>query len=317
MTQEDETEGTPSVQAQAPAPLPPSPAMQSGEMQAAAQRVLDSFASDIESLGDTSPNHTSQDLDDLSPVLTPRAPPTWDEDNAPSAQASEDELDASASSPPANVTPAGQPNPQPDEYETPAEAEVAPAPDAPATPEQVSTPHVGRDASDQISPPGSVDGPSLPEGPPAPSGESSQLMLRLAAMADAKAMRSWVHKATDADLQLMIQSIRALHASWLHTDASLINVATQFSLLQMESTNQAAQSSREKRVLTQERTSTATRLADAEERIQQLEGERDVLRHQLNAKDGEIDGLTMALQQAILEQKGAAEASRKWRKSIS
>ena len=70
----------------------------------------------------------------------------------------------------------------------------------------------------------------------------------------------------------------------------------------------------EHKVLTQERVTCASKLADAEARIAELEAETATLKASLSAKNAECDGLTMALQQAILEQKGVAESKQKWRR---
>ena len=101
---------------------------------------------------------------------------------------------------------------------------------------------------------------------------------------------------------------------WLHADASLINMNVQFSLLQQVSKDVLVRSNTDKKALTAERTTAAARLIECEARMAEVERERDELRAALHAKEGEVGGLTMALQQAILEQKGVAESQQKWKK---
>ena len=56
------------------------------------------------------------------------------------------------------------------------------------------------------------------------------------------------------------------------------------------------------------------RLSETEARLAHAEQHADELAGSLAERTGEVDNLTMALQRAILDQKGAAEEAQKWKK---
>ena len=150
--------------------------------------------------------------------------------------------------------------------------------------------------------------------PAAPAGESGQVLHRLAALTSAAQLRSVCEDSSDSDLMKIIRAVRELHATWLQTDASLINTSIQLTLLQRDTVEQEEAFSEDRKVLTQERATCASKLADANARIAELEAEARALKQALAARTNECDGLTIALQQAILEQKGVAESQQKWRR---
>lgn len=150
--------------------------------------------------------------------------------------------------------------------------------------------------------------------PAAPAGESGQVLHRLAALTSAAQLRSVCEDSSDSDLMKIIRAVRELHATWLQTDASLINTSIQLTLLQRDTVEQEEAFSEDRKVLTQERATCASKLADANARIAELEAEARALKQALTARTNECDGLTIALQQAILEQKGVAESQQKWRR---
>jgi hypothetical protein len=146
--------------------------------------------------------------------------------------------------------------------------------------------------------------------PSAPVAESAQRLHRLAAFTRAEQLRN----LSDDELLATIRAVRELHATWLHADAALINTTLQCALLKEDAVQVEDAFRTEHKVLTQERVTCASKLADAEARIAELEAETATLKASLSAKNAECDGLTMALQQAILEQKGVAESKQKWRR---
>lgn len=149
--------------------------------------------------------------------------------------------------------------------------------------------------------PATPDPSPLPTMPRAPVDASAAMMLRLSALKDAADVRRWVGRASDEDLQLMVRAVRELHSAWLHADASLINKSLEFSLLKQASSEQVERSMSDLKVATEERVTAAARLGE-------VERERDELRQALDAKESEVNDLTLSLQQAILENKGVAEA---------
>ena len=141
--------------------------------------------------------------------------------------------------------------------------------------------------------------------PAAPAGESGQVLHRLG-LTSAAQLRSVCEDSSDSDLMKIIRAVRELHATWLQTDASLINTSIQLTLLQRDTVEQEEAFSEDRKVLTQERATCASKLADRKRTHSwRLRREHS---QALTARTNECDGLTIALQQAILEQKGVAES---------
>lgn len=216
-----------------------------------ADRVLASFASDLDSLGGdeaSSRNEHTPKEDGASPA--PRV--EWDDDDGSATPVAE----SAPSAPPAPPSPAEQhaaagPLTPPQKLENGAAAtegggdsssgspssgpRTPPAPIPAGLPPTYQTPVTDVDAAagaagaaaeteegsdfefEPPASPGSHAAPALmpaaPVMPAPPTGESAQMMMRLAALSSAAEIRKWTSKASDAELTLMIRSVRELHSS--------------------------------------------------------------------------------------------------------
>ena len=109
-------------------------------------------------------------------------------------------------------------------------------------------------------------------------------------------VRQWAQGATDDELITFVRAVRELHVSWLHAETSTINLQLEIESWRYEGEQTSA--------------AHATTLSErdtARDALAASEAQCDALRSQLSQKEHEIGSLTMSLQQAILEHKGAAE----------
>ena len=144
--------------------------------------------------------------------------------------------------------------------------------------------------------------------PPAPTADRVQLLMRISAAKQPEQVRAWAQGAADEELMTMVRAIRELHSSWLHAESSLINMNVELSLQRHEQSKTHERLEGENTVIKNEAHELSARLnaadasgAAAAEQCVQLEA-------RLRDKEAEVEQLTMQLQQAILEKKGAAES---------
>ena len=128
--------------------------------------------------------------------------------------------------------------------EAPVPLPEAPAPgtaaaEQPSEDEQVKASEAGEDDSDFEFEPaeqqgegasGVNGGDASPESR-ARSSSDAQLLMRVAACSSASDVRQWTAHAPDEELLAMVRALRDLQASWLHADASLINLNVELKLL--------------------------------------------------------------------------------------
>lgn len=141
-----------------------------------------------------------------------------------------------------------------------------------------------------------------------PSDAEVALLLRISALGGAKDVRRWAEGAADAELGSFVKALRALHQSWLCTDAALINTSVELSLLKETQVGCEVREACERRSSHE----SSRLLSESQDELAASEVVREQLAAQLAEKDAEVAGLTLALQAAILEQKGVAESQRKW-----
>lgn len=147
-----------------------------------------------------------------------------------------------------------------------------------------------------------------PDAPPSLTGEAAQLLMKLTAIKAPADLRRYFTKASDDEVNAMVSAIRDLHVAWLNADAALINMHVEASLRKEVATNQklqTAESDSQLRELASQQSAAEAKLSHSQQRCKALEDE-------LTERNEEVGNLTMALQQAILEQKGVAESKRKW-----
>ena len=160
---------------------------------------------------------------------------------------------------------------------------------------------------------------SVPEGLPPPpveegdavalTGESAQLLMKLTATKSALEVRNWAKRSSDEEVSVMVSAIRNLHSAWLSADAALINMHVEASLRKEVETNVR----RESAGIGSQLESAQAAQANAEEMLKKSERRCRALEAELTERNEEVQNLTMALQQAILEQKGVAESKKKWK----
>ena len=143
--------------------------------------------------------------------------------------------------------------------------------------------------------------------------ETAQLLQRIGSIKAAAHMRSWAAQASDAELMQLVSGVREVHASWLHADASAINMEIQLAITKQQQHEADERERDQKTNIDEMRTAIQTQLSNAEGHLATLAGEVTSLQAQLAAKNSEVKSLTTSLQQAILNQKGVAEAATKFK----
>ena len=148
-----------------------------------------------------------------------------------------------------------------------------------------------------------LHGGPLANAPKPPMAETAQLLLRLQAMANASDVKRWMNGAGEEEVMMLIKGLKEVHASWLHADAALINMSMEMSGYKRREEEREV----EKRISGEERRDLVGRVMEAEGKLQEADVRIDELSAALSEKQGEVDALTLSLQQAILDQKGVAD----------
>ena len=153
----------------------------------------------------------------------------------------------------------------------------------------------------------------MPEAPKPPMAETAQLLQNLGSVKKAAELRAWAASASEEDLMTLVRGLREVHASWLHADASLINMNVELSI-EKQAHAQAKEAAEAERMQAESSNQQlVARLAESERRLAQSDAQLAEMNASLEAKNAEVHSLTMALQRAILEQKGVAEIMHKGR----
>lgn len=158
---------------------------------------------------------------------------------------------------------------------------------------------------------------AMPDAPKPPMAETAQLLQRIGSIKAAADVRNWAKSASDADLLTLVSGVREVHASWLHADATLINLEVQLSIAKHHLGEADERALEKEKNVEDMKVAIQGQLGDAEGHLTTLTDEVASLQAQLAAKSSEVDSLTMSLQQAILNQKGVAEAAARFGKLSS
>jgi len=286
---------------------PPKPTTE--ELQAAATRVLDSFTADDDgnsmreslhslSLG-SAPNVDNDDDDDDdddredAPAAADGSPPT--------EPPSEVEADVAAGTA-VEADDVGMTNGNGVEWEDPPTA--APAAEPERRPSEAPS---GSDFEYEAPTPP----PTLLQ--PQPSSERTQIvLLRLAGCTTPAEIRAWMQRATDGELTAMVKELRELQTSCHQTDAKLINLEVEMALLKQGQLAAEVRDAHDRRNSFEETSLARNALEVAQAGLRESEERREVMAVALAQKEKELGEMTVALQKAILSQKGVAEISKSW-----
>jgi len=121
-----------------------------------------------------------------------------------------------------------------------------------------------------------------------------------------------MQRATDGELTAMVKELRELQTSCHQTDAKLINLEVEMALLKQGQLAAEVRDAHDRRNSFEETSLARNALEVAQAGLRESEERREVMAVALAQKEKELGEMTVALQKAILSQKGVAEISKSW-----
>ena len=139
-------------------------------------------------------------------------------------------------------------------------------------------------------------------------------LLRLVACKTPAEVRDWSKRTTDSEVLLLVKELRELQGWVDNADLRLINQEVELGLLRNSAAAAEVRDVHDRRNTEEEMARMKAKLEESEAKRLNAEKGCEQLAATLVEKEKELNEVTLALQAAILGQKGAAESVRIWQK---